>query len=187
MITDLVHNAIEADAAQITLIMEENRSKLHVVIADDGAGMSDEILAKARDPFWSDGRKHRHRKVGLGLPFLYQTAELTGGNVEVESALGTGTTVRFTLDRQHVDLPAFGNFVSAATTLLTYTTGTNLTIDRSVKEKRYTVSSRDLVEVLGDLNDTANLSMLKAYIRENENQIGSTSDESDGCMNPSNR
>jgi hypothetical protein len=37
--------------------------------------MTAEELQRALDPFHTDGIKHPHRKVGLGLPFLVQTAE----------------------------------------------------------------------------------------------------------------
>ena len=95
MITDLVHNAMEADASEIRLNVEETDSNLNVVIADNGRGMDMATLEKAKDPFYTDGRKHRHRKVGLGLPFLFQTCELTGGSAGIESKPGKGTTVTF--------------------------------------------------------------------------------------------
>lgn len=168
LITDLVQNSIEANATEITLNVEETTTNLNVVIADNGKGMSAETLEKAKDPFWSDGLKHQHRKVGLGLPFLFQTSEMTGGAAEIESEEGAGTTVTFRLDPEHVDLPMFGNFTTAAVTLMTYGFDGNLTIKRTVNGKSYEVSKNELAEALGDLNDLESLALLKQFMASQE-------------------
>ena len=171
MITDLVQNSIEAGATEISLNVGETKTNLTVVIADNGKGMSAETLEKAKDPFWSDGLKHRHRNVGLGLPFLFQTSEMTGGTASIESAEGVGTTVTFRLDPAHVDLPMFGNFTTAAVMLMTYGFKGNLTIKRSIGEKEYEVGKNELAEALGDLNDLENLALLKQFIASQEEAL----------------
>jgi hypothetical protein len=142
------------------------------VIEDNGKGMNAETLEKAKDPFYTDGRKHRHRKVGLGLPFLFQTAQMTGGTAAIESKEGAGTTLTFNVDPNHVDLPQFGNFTTAAVTLLAYGFEGNLNIERNVNGSRYAVSKDELSGVLGDLNDTDNLILLKEFIASREEDIG---------------
>jgi hypothetical protein len=171
LITDLVQNSIEARATEITLNVEETKKNLNVVISDNGKGMSAETLEKAKDPFYSDGRKHSHRKVGLGLPFLFQTAEMTGGTAAIESKEGVGTTVTFNVDPSNVDLPQFGNFTTAAVTLMSYGFEGNLNIARSVDGKAYAVSKDELSDVLGDLNDTENLVLLKKFIASHEEEL----------------
>jgi hypothetical protein len=171
MITDLVQNAIEADASEIRLNVEETKSNLTVVIADNGKGMDAETLDRAKDPFYTDGRKHRLRKVGLGLPFLFQTCEMTGGSAGIESAPGRGTIVTFRLDRTHVDVPEFGDFTMAALTLLTYGFDGNLKIEHTVNGNRYSMSKTELQEALGDLNDLESLTLLKQFIEQNEADI----------------
>ncbi len=171
LITDLVQNSIEAGATETTLTVEERGTELAIVIADNGKGMSAETLERAKDPFWSDGLKHKHRRVGLGLPFLFQTAEATGGTARIESEEGVGTTVEIRLDTANVDLPAFGNFATAATTLMAYGFEGNLEIERSAGAKRYKVGKRGLEEVLGDLEDAGNLSLLKRFFEENEQEL----------------
>ncbi|MDF7806787.1 ATP-binding protein [Pontiellaceae bacterium B12219] len=171
LITDLVQNAFEADATEIKLNVEETEKNLKVVIQDNGKGMSAETLEKAKDPFWSDGRKHRHRNVGLGLPFLFQTSEMTNGRVEIDSQEGLGTTVTFHFDPTHVDLPVFGNFTTAAITLMTYGFKGNLTIERSRNGMRYTLSRNELADALGDLNDLESLTLLKAFVESNEEEL----------------
>jgi len=172
MITDLVQNSIEARATEITLKVEETDTNLKVVIVDNGKGMDAEMLEQAKDPFYSDGQKHKYRKVGLGLPFLFQTAEMTGGTATIESEPGTGTTVACQLDRSNVDVPEFGSFTTAAVTLMTYGFDGNLKIERSVNGKEYEVSKEDLTEALGTLNDTESLVLLKNFIASHEEDIG---------------
>lgn len=171
LITDLVQNSFEADATEIKLNVEETEKNLNVVIADNGKGMSAETLEKAKDPFYSDGLKHKHRKVGLGLPFLFQTSEMTEGTAAIETEEGIGTTITINLDPAHVDLPMFGNFPTAAVTLMTYGFKGNLTIEHSKGGKSYSVSREELIEALGDLNDLESLTLLKQFIEENEDEI----------------
>lgn len=171
MITDLVQNSIEASATEITLTVEETKTNLNIVIEDNGTGMSAETIERAKDPFYSDGRKHAHRKVGLGLPFLFQTSEQTGGTAAIESAEGLGTMVSFSLDPTHVDLPMFGNFTTAAITLMSYGFTGNLTIERRVDDRRYSVSKQALTEALGNLSDTESLILLRNYIDSEENDL----------------
>ncbi|MEA2069652.1 MAG: ATP-binding protein [Verrucomicrobiota bacterium] len=171
LLTDLVQNSIEADASEITLNVEETKTNLNVVIADNGKGMSAETLEKAKDPFWSDGLKHRHRNVGLGLPFLFQTSEMTGGTAAIESEEGIGTAVSLSLDPAHVDLPMFGNFTTAAVTLMAYGFKGNLIINRSIEGKSYEVSKNELTEALGDLNDLESLTLLKQFIASQEEEL----------------
>lgn len=172
LITDLVHNSIEAEATDINLHIEETKKSLKVVITDNGKGMNAETIAKAKDPFWSDGRKHAHRKVGLGLPFLFQTVEATGGSAGIESEEGKGTAVTFQLDPEHMDLPEFGRFTTAATTLITYGFTGNLRIERNRNGNGYSISKKELEEALGDLNALQNLTLLKQFFEGNEDEIG---------------
>ncbi len=171
LITDLTQNSIEAGATEIHLKVEETKTNLNVVIADNGKGMSAEILEKAKDPFYSDGQKHKHRRVGLGLPFLFQTAEMTGGTATIESEEGVGTTVAFSFDRANVDLPTFGNFATAAVTLMAYGFDGNLIVERSMNGKSYSVSKTELTDALGELNDIESLMLLKQFIQTNEEEI----------------
>jgi len=171
MITDLVQNAIEANATEIKLKIKETKKKLNVTITDNGKGMSAQTLEKAKDPFWSDGQKHKHRKVGLGLPFLFQTSETIDGTTTIESQKGQGTTLTFSFDQEHVDLPTFGNFPTAATALMSYGFEGNLSIERNVNEKKYAVDKNELIEALGELNDPEGLILLREFFEANEKEI----------------
>ena len=70
-----------------------------VEVTDRGAGMPPEIAARAFERFFrADASRARHRGgSGLGLAIVHATVTAHGGAVELESAPGTGTTVRVTL------------------------------------------------------------------------------------------
>lgn len=172
LIMDLTQNSIEADATQIDLHIEESNNEIRVDLRDNGKGMSAEILEKAKDPFYSDGKKHVHRKVGLGLPFLFQTADMTQGTACIESKEGIGTTLSVRFNTAHMDLPQFGSFTSMATALLSYEFAGNLTLKHTINTQSYTLDKDELVEALGSLNDIDGLSLLKQFIQSNENEIG---------------
>jgi signal transduction histidine kinase len=61
-----------------------------IAVVDSGSGMSREVLARAREPFFSTGSLAIHS--GLGLSFAEGVANSLGGSVTLESRLGEGTT-----------------------------------------------------------------------------------------------
>ena len=86
IMTDLVQNGTESGAERLSILFDEGPDEVRIVVDDDGKGMDKATLAKSGDPFWSDGEKHPGRRVGLGIPFLKQTAEQCGGRAEITSS-----------------------------------------------------------------------------------------------------
>jgi CheY-like chemotaxis protein len=78
---------------------EEPREGDYVVIKviDVGSGMTPEIQAKAFEPFFTT--KPPGAGSGLGLSQVFGTARQSGGDVEIDSAPGKGTTVSVFLPR----------------------------------------------------------------------------------------
>ncbi len=170
LMTDLVQNSVEADAAEIRLIFREQAEWIEFEIKDNGRGMSSTIQANAVDPFYTDGRKHAHRRVGLGLPFLMQTATATGGEAVIESEEGRGTRIRFRAPAAHVDLPPVGDFSGAAVQMLTLAQG-ELSLRRERGSCAYTLSRNELNEILGGLEDAGSLKLLRTYLDSQEEDL----------------
>ena len=60
-------------------------------VSDDGVGMSADTLAQAFEPFFTT--KDVGKGSGLGLSMVFGFAKQSGGNVDIESAVGDGVTV----------------------------------------------------------------------------------------------
>jgi CheY-like chemotaxis protein len=68
-----------------------------LALADNGCGMSDEVIAQAFEPFFTT--KPVGEGTGLGLSMAYGFVKQSGGDIRIESREGQGTTVRIFLPR----------------------------------------------------------------------------------------
>lgn len=66
-------------------------------VIDHGSGMSQVVKSQVFEPFFTT--KQTGSGSGLGLSMVYGFVRQSGGRVEIESALGQGTTVRLQLPR----------------------------------------------------------------------------------------
>lgn len=171
LVLDLVHNAASADARLVTVTWADRAGRLELRVADNGRGMPPEVVARATDPFYTDGVKHPGRAVGLGLAFLRQTAEATGGTFQLDSELGRGTTVGLTADSGHVDLPPAGDAVDTVMLALTVEGPDEIVVERATDAGSYTVRKSELEEALGDLCDVQSWALLREYVRSQEDEI----------------
>ena len=75
---------------RLTLATHVADHAVGIDVADTGVGMDDEARARLFEPYFST----RAAGTGLGLTIAKRNVELNNGTIEVESAPGTGTTVR---------------------------------------------------------------------------------------------
>jgi PAS domain S-box-containing protein len=68
-----------------------------IAVSDDGAGMTEAVLAHVFEPFFTT--KEPGKGSGLGLAQVYGVARQSGGDVAIRSAVGQGTTVELYLPR----------------------------------------------------------------------------------------
>ncbi|MCL2851746.1 MAG: response regulator [Defluviitaleaceae bacterium] len=81
---------------------EENYVRLVIVTRDTGLGMTSEQL----DMLYHDYTRFHEREIrsvsgtGLGMPILYSLAEMMGANVDIESEVGSGTSVTVSIPQK---------------------------------------------------------------------------------------
>ena len=95
---DAIGTREELDPMYDGLIKVELRSseedELTLLITDDGIGIPDPIQAKVLAPLFSTKKSH----TGLGLTVAHQIITEHGGNLDIHSHPGTGTTVKISLN-----------------------------------------------------------------------------------------
>lgn len=165
---DIVQNSHEAGAGLIELDIAESLPWLEVRVRDDGCGMDAEQLRRALDPFANSGKKHRSRRVGLGLPFLIQGLEQSGGRHRIESERGRGTLVEFAFDLSNVDCPPLGDVRGLLLTVLCMQGGYELVVRRAKGDQEYRLRRSELIEAIGGLDTAASIAMLREYIASQE-------------------
>jgi len=88
-----------------------------IAVHDTGIGMSPETRAKAIEPFFTT--KEPGKGSGLGLSQVYGFARQSNGQIEIESAIGRGSSVRIFLPRLAAARSAAGPGASRGTVLVT--------------------------------------------------------------------
>lgn len=104
----LLDNAIKFSPTngRVRIYFRQHDGQLHITIEDNGIGISPENLRKIFDYFYQvDFRLERaYGGMGLGLTIVKLLLDATGGQIRVESAVGSGS--RFTVSFPIVESPA---------------------------------------------------------------------------------
>ncbi len=170
-ILDMVQNSLEAGADRIEMVLSERYNGLTLNLKDNGCGMTEEELKRARDPFYTDGIKHASRRVGLGIPFLIQLAETAQGRFEISSTKGVGTEISAFFNTTHIDTPPLGNLVTLFYQAMTFDGSYELIIGRNFPsggKESYELVRSQLIEILGDLNRAGSMGLLRDFIASQE-------------------
>lgn len=98
ILLNLLSNAVKfTERGKINVALGEENGAVLLRVRDTGIGIAPEHLEQVFDPFWQaePATTRRFGGTGLGLSVARRFARLLGGEVDVESPLGDGTT--FTL------------------------------------------------------------------------------------------
>ena len=153
---DIAENSVKAGATLTDLSILQEGDLLTFRVADDGCGMTEEILRGVTDPFYTT---RTTRKVGLGLPLLRMAAEQTGGSMEVQSKHKDahpddhGTVVTAVFHTDHIDCPPLGDLTATVTTLIQGHPDTDFLFRHRLPDGRVVeLDTRQLREILGEVS-----------------------------------
>ena len=104
ILNNLLSNAIKYSAKEspIELRTTTDQETVSIAVQDQGIGMKPDQVAHIFDKFYrAEGLNLRITGLGLGMTIVKQIVEDHGGEVEVASCPGKGTTVTVRLPRRH--------------------------------------------------------------------------------------
>ena len=177
-ILDITENSVKAGAALTQILIDEDASTLLLTIADNGSGMTKEVLQGVTDPFYTT---RTTRSVGMGLPLLKLAAEQTDGWMKVESIHisddpeNHGTKVEALFHKDHIDFTPLGDVVSTLLTLIQGHPDTDFLFRHSIrggeKEVEVHMDTRELREALDGvpLNEYEVIKWIEEYLNEQYN------------------
>jgi two-component system sensor histidine kinase HydH len=96
---NLCLNAVEAmpDGGELRVAAAVRAGMLEVAVSDTGDGIGAGDLAHVFEPFFST----KPEGTGLGLALVHRIVQEHGGEIDVRSASGLGTTFTLTLPARH--------------------------------------------------------------------------------------
>jgi len=92
LFVNLIINSVDAIPKNgvITLRIFQKKDRVVASVADNGAGMSEEVEARCMEPFFTT---KSDKGAGLGLGVVYGISQRHRGDIHIESAEGKGTEV----------------------------------------------------------------------------------------------
>ena len=162
-IMDIAQNSISAGATltEVHVKVSHADNMITFVFRDDGCGMSEELVKSVIEPFTTT---RKTRKVGLGLPLLKQTAEMTGGALEFQSTVGVGTTVTATFGLDHIDRPPMGDVAGGWFSLVVMNPEKDFLFTYDYDGKVFTFDTREVRETVAPI--PLNQMEISAWIKD---------------------
>ena len=169
-ILDIAENSVKAGATLITVSLTQAGNVLTIEITDDGCGMDAETVRRVTDPFYTT---RTTRRVGLGLPLLKMAAELTGGEMHLQSQPGKGPKVCARFGLSHIDRAPLGDMASTVGGLIQCSPQIDFVYTVRTPDGEFVADTRQLREILGDvpLSEPAVAQWVREYIDENTRPI----------------
>jgi hypothetical protein len=167
-ILDIAENSLAAGASRVDVFLAEKDDQGYRVleIRDDGKGMDAEMVRRVTDPFFTS---RTTRRVGLGIPFLKQAAELAEGSFSIESTPGSGTCLRASFRTACVDCPPLGDLPATVVTLFAGYPDIRWVFRFSCGERSFEVDQKELLKIIEDpelLRTPPVASWLRDFVRE---------------------
>jgi hypothetical protein len=134
-------------------------------IIDDGKGVDNKTIEQMSDPFFTS---RVTRKVGLGIPFLKESAESANGSLKIDSGPGIGTKVMATFQYSHIDRKPLGDIPETLISLILRSDISEIYYRHFKKDNLFEFNTVDLKKSLNidSLKEIGLLNNLKKLIRQ---------------------
>lgn len=102
---NLINNAIKFsnENGKISISILENEESIEVTVADNGIGMTEEVMKNIFDKFYQGDSSHSTKGNGLGLALVKRILNITDGEISVKSEPNKGST--FVVKLKKIDPP----------------------------------------------------------------------------------
>ena len=100
VLDNLLSNAVKFTEADGKISLKVDKKNAHILIhvEDDGIGIDQNELQQIFDRFYQAGKGNKYTGgTGIGLSLAKELAQLMGGDLSVDSALGNGTTFELSI------------------------------------------------------------------------------------------
>ncbi|MDD2397582.1 MAG: HAMP domain-containing sensor histidine kinase [Tissierellia bacterium] len=171
-ILDIAMNSIKADASLVEINIEDSikNNRLMITIADNGKGMSEDVINRVTNPFYTT---RSTRKVGLGIPMLKEACERCNGYLKIESKIGVGTKVFCNFERDNIDRAPLGSMGETIMAIINSGDNFELIYTHKTDTGEFifdTSEVKGMIEGI-DIKDIGVLLWIKEYINENVNIV----------------
>lgn len=171
-VLDLVQNSIEANADMVKINIEEDNllDVFRISIIDNGCGIDEKYINNVKNPFHTS---RKTRRVGLGLALIDMSTKQCDGYLKIHSQINKGTCVEAVYKHSHIDRPPLGNIIDTVKVLIVGNPKVNIVYAHKVNNKYFSLSSREITELLGDipLGSPEVILWLTNYLQDNENML----------------
>lgn len=171
-VLDIAQNSIKAEASLVSIKIQIHTTTgtMALRIEDNGCGMDEEQQKSVTDPFFTS---RTTRKVGLGVPFLKQSAECTGGTFSIQSQKGQGTKLTAEYHIGHIDFMPLGDITATIYSLIIMNDNIDFVFEYEVDERGFVLDTRQIREIAGDapLNSLEISTFIKEYLEENKLEV----------------
>ncbi len=163
-VLDIAKNSVKAGATLITITLIEENGWLTLTIADNGCGMTEEVVQAVSNPFYTT---RTTRKVGMGIPLLILAAEQTGGGVRITSRHegehpdDHGTEVVATFQTGHIDFTPIGDLPATIQTLIMGSPEIDFAFLHRTDQCTVELDTREMRAVLGEDVSLASFEVLE--------------------------
>ncbi len=152
-VLDIAKNSVKAGATLIAITLIEEGGWLTLTIADNGCGMTPEVVEAVSNPFYTT---RTTRKVGMGIPLLTLAAEQTGGSVTITSRHASiapddhGTEVVARFDTRHIDCTPLGDLPATIQTLIMGSPEIDFAFLHRTESRTVALDTREMRAILGE-------------------------------------